>query len=56
MKTNEIMLDYAEFYRQVSDSEMEKMIGYCDCSGQSVVAGCAAALTIIKYLEENNHG
>lgn len=54
MNAKEIMLDFADFYRQVSDSEIEKMIGYCGCNEQSVKAACAATLTIIKYFKEDN--
>ena len=47
-----ILLAYADNYRFVSDHEVNKAIGYINCQDESVIAGCAAAITILKILKE----
>ena len=41
-----LMNEFAENFRFVSDHEVEKRIGYANSDSQSVIAICAALLTI----------
>lgn len=45
-----IMDEFAENFRYVSDHEIEKRIGYVNSNDSSIIAVCAALLTITNHL------
>lgn len=50
-RKNEIMNLYADNYRTVHSSELERRIGYCGPDNETI-AVCAGVLTLVEVLEK----
>lgn len=54
MNKEEIIKEYAENVKLVYESKLDEVIGYPELTGDiSLVANCAAVLTILNFIKEN---
>lgn len=54
MNEHEIIVEFAENYRLVSDKDIHEIIGYPEAQDDnSAIAACAAVLTILNHLKED---
>ena len=54
MNEENIIYEYAENYKRVSAEDFEKITGYSISNTDALKAACAAVITILNHLKEEN--